>query len=172
MEKKIVVATFLDLEKAFDLMWTTGTVLKLREFGITDNILKWIHNFLTDRKIQVRVGVETSDPLNLENGCPQGSVLSPILFNVIINTLQESLEKLTISLLQYADDAAVWRANTNINLALKQVQKALNENEAWAIAWDSRSQTPKPRQSFSIRTLNSSSSATKLNSLIKSPFLV
>ena len=98
MENKIVVATFLDLEKAFDLMWTTGTILKLREFGITDNMLKWIHNFLTDRKIQVRVGVETSDPLKLENGCPPGSVLSPILFNVIINTLQESLEKLPVSL--------------------------------------------------------------------------
>ena len=145
MEKKIVVATFLDLEKAFDLMWTTGTILKLREFGITDNMLKWIHNFLTDRKIQVRVGVETSDPLNLENGCPQGSVLSPILFNVIINTLQESLEKLTISLSQYADDAAVWRANTNLNLALKQVQKALNEIEAWAIAWGFKVSTAKTK---------------------------
>ena len=123
-------------------MWTTG---KLREFGITDNMLKWIHNFLTDRKIQVRVGVQTSDPLNLENGCPQGSVLSPILFNVIINTLQESLEKLTISLSQYADDAAVWRANTNINLVLKQVQKALNEIEAWAIAWGFKVSTAKTK---------------------------
>ena len=145
MENKIVVATFLDLEKASDLMWMTGTVLKLREFGITDNMLKWIHNFLTDRKIQVRVGVETSDALNLENGCPQGSVLSPILFNVIINTLQESLEKLTISLSQYADDAAVWRANTNINLALKQVQKVLNEIEARAIAWVFKVSTAKTK---------------------------
>ena len=135
MENKIVVATFLDLEKAFDLIWTTGTILKLWEFGITDNMLKWIHKFLTDRKIQVRVGVEISDPLKLENGCPQGSVLSLILVNVIINTLQESLEKLSVSLSQYADDAAVWRANTNSNLALKQLQKALNAIEAWAIAW-------------------------------------
>ena len=145
MENKIVVATFLDLEKASDLMWLTGTVLKLREFGITDNMLKWIHNFLTDGKIQVRVGVETSDALNLENGCPQGSILSPILFNVIINTLQESLEKLTISLSQYADDAAVWRANTNINLALKQVQKVLNEIEARAIAWVFKVSTAKTK---------------------------
>ena len=93
MEGKVVAAVFLDLGKAFDLMWTTSTIMQLSEFGIDGRILKWIHNFLVDRKIQVRVGSEISDPHTLENGCPQGSVISPILFNGIINTLSDKLKK-------------------------------------------------------------------------------
>ena len=72
MEGKVIAAVFLDLEKAFDLMWTTGPIMQLSEFGIDGRMLKWIHNFLVDRKIQVRVGSEISDPHTLENGCPQG----------------------------------------------------------------------------------------------------
>ena len=94
MEGKVVAAVFLDLEKAFDLMWTTGTIMQLSEFGIDGRMLKWIHNFLVDRKIQVRVGNEISDPHTLENGCPQGSVISPILFNAIINTLSDKLKNI------------------------------------------------------------------------------
>ena len=88
-ENKCQAAVTLDLEKAFDLMWTTGTLIKLNDFGINGKMFHWIHNFLNGRKIQVRVGNDTSDIHDLENGCPQGSVLSPILFNVITNTLND-----------------------------------------------------------------------------------
>ena len=50
MENKIVAAVFLDLEKAFDLVWSTGTIMQLSKFGIDGNMLRWIHNFLADRK--------------------------------------------------------------------------------------------------------------------------
>ena len=96
MERKVIAAVFLDLEKAFDLMWTTGTIMQLSKFGIDGRMLKWIHNFLVDRKIQVRVGNETSDQHTLENGCPQGSVISPILFNIIINSLSDHLKSISI----------------------------------------------------------------------------
>ena len=55
MENKIVAAGFLDLEKAFDLMWSTGTIVQLSKFAIDGNMLKWIYNVLVDRKIQVKV---------------------------------------------------------------------------------------------------------------------
>lgn len=136
MERKHVVATTLDLEKAFDLMWSTGTILKLKEYGISGNILKWIHSFLNGRKIQVRVGDDTSDQHTLENGCPQGSVLSPILFNIIINTLDDTLKNdRLISLSQYADDAAVWRGHRSIKLAVEVMQGVLNKIEGWARRW-------------------------------------
>ena len=70
MEREVVVAATLDLEKAFDLMWSMSTIRKLKEYGINGKILRWIQNFLTGRKIQVRVGDDISELHNLENGCP------------------------------------------------------------------------------------------------------
>lgn len=136
MEHKILVAVALDLEKAFDLMWSTGTITKLKEYGISGNMLKWIHSFLKDRKIQTRVGDNTSEELILENGCPQGSVLSPILFNVIVNTLHEALKPHNnIGLSQFADDSAVWGKRSTLELAVKDLQSVLREIETWALRW-------------------------------------
>ena len=136
MENKVVAAVFLDLEKAFDLMWSTGTIMQLSKFKIDGRMLKWIHNFLADRKIQVKIGDQTSDQHYLENGCPQGSVISPILFNVIINTLHDHLKKHGhIGLSQFADDGAIWFKHTSPALAVKALQTAMADIEGWAKIW-------------------------------------
>ena len=80
MDNRDLLCIFLDLEKAFDLMWTKGVLLQLTKFKIEGKILAWVQDFLKDRKIQVRVGSDLSDIKFVDNGSPQGSVLSPILF--------------------------------------------------------------------------------------------
>ena len=133
MENKCQAAVTLDLEKAFDLMWTTDTLIKFNDFGINGKMFHWIHNFLNGRKIQVRVGNDTSDIHDLENGCPQGGVLSPILFNVIINTLDDALGDVPdLSLFQFADDSAIWTKHSSPRLALKKIQSALDKIEMWS----------------------------------------
>ena len=74
------LAIFLDLEKAFDLVWKDGLLLKL--YDVRGRTLKWIQSFLSNREARVRVGSTLSDPVLLENGTPQGCVLSPLLFLV------------------------------------------------------------------------------------------
>ena len=103
MERKVIAAVYLDLEKAFDLMWTTGTIMQLSKFGIDGRMLKWIHNFLVDRKIQVRVGNETSDQHTLENGCPQAVLSVP--FCLMPSSIHLKKHK-HLGLSQYADDRA------------------------------------------------------------------
>ena len=136
MENKAVGAIFLDLEKAFDLMWSTGTLVKLNKIGINGHMLNWIQHFLKGRKIQVRLGENISDIFDLENGSPQGGVLRPTLFNVIMNTLPEALNDLEgISLSQFADDGAIWTKHSSAELAVKKLQKALDVIEAWGTYW-------------------------------------
>ena len=55
MENKKLLCIFLDLEKAFDLMWTNGVLAQLTKFNIKGRLLAWVQDFLKDRKIQVRV---------------------------------------------------------------------------------------------------------------------
>ena len=105
-------------------MWTTGTLIKLNDFGINGKMFHWIHNFLNGRKTN-----DTSDIHDLENGCPEGSVLSPILFNVIINTLDDALGDVPNLLLpQFADDSAIWTKHLSPRLALKKSNQPLIEN--------------------------------------------
>ncbi|MCU7844861.1 MAG: endonuclease/exonuclease/phosphatase family protein [Candidatus Thiodiazotropha sp. (ex Monitilora ramsayi)] len=135
---KALVAVFLDLEKAFDLMWRKGVLLKLTEFGIEGRLLNWIGDFLADRKIRVRVGKETSEKREVENGSPQGSVISPILFNVIMNSLSEEIGRDPVALSQFADDSAIWKATRKPQTAIKHLQITLNKIENWGKNWGFR----------------------------------
>ena len=142
MENKAIGAIFLDLEKAFDLMWSIGTLVKLNEIGINGHMLNWIQHFLKGRKIRVRLGENMSDIFYLENGSPHGGggggrgggagVLSPILFNVIMNTLSEALNDLEgIPLSQFADDETFLRWIGS----QKNSKKALDVIGAWGTYW-------------------------------------
>ena len=114
-----------------DKFWPKSPVVKYSP--INGKMFHWIHNFLNGRKIQVRVGNDTSDIHDLENGCAQGGVLSPILFNVIINTLDDALGDVPdLSLFQFADDSAIWTKHSSPRLALKKIQSALDKIEMWS----------------------------------------
>ena len=65
-------------------------------------------NFLAKRKIRVRVENQVSDYQETKNGSPHGVVLSPTLFNVIMDTLKVAMKQIMtkkgIDLSQSADD--------------------------------------------------------------------
>ena len=74
--KEAVVAVFLEIEKAYDMLWKEGLQIALYDAGIRGRMFNWIRNFLCNRSIQVRIGSEPSDEFEVENGTPQGSVKS------------------------------------------------------------------------------------------------
>jgi len=66
---------FFDLQKAFDSVPHRSLVAKLRQLNISDFLLKWIVDYLTDRSQCVGVEGATSPPPPVLSGVPQGSVL-------------------------------------------------------------------------------------------------
>ncbi|KAI8122407.1 RNA-directed DNA polymerase from mobile element jockey [Lucilia cuprina] len=81
-----------DIEKAFDRVVLTFIILELNEWGIPKNILKLIKSFLEHRKITVKVDGFFSSTLSLDNGVPQGSPLSVVLYTVYANSLAKAIE--------------------------------------------------------------------------------
>ena len=52
---------YFDISKAFDTIEIDRIIAKLHNLGFTGNIVGWIQNFLTNRKIQVKVNGTLSD---------------------------------------------------------------------------------------------------------------
>ena len=144
LENRYLLAIFLDLSNAFDRCWNKGVLLNLINIGIKGKMLNWIANFLENRQIAVRVNGQTSETLTTENGCPQGSVLSPILFNVIMNTLSKAIQDFNskpqnelskTELAQFVDDGAFWIKSGNLKTLANKGQNLLNLIEKWANNW-------------------------------------
>jgi hypothetical protein len=79
-EKKDVHIIFCDISKAFDRVWHTGLIYKLRRVGISGCLLLWFIDYLHDRHQKVVIRGQQSEEGLIKAGVPQGSVLGPLLF--------------------------------------------------------------------------------------------
>ena len=77
---------FIDIQKAFDTSWVEATLLRLHEVGVTGRMWSLISACVHHTWSQVRVGAELSDPWQ-DVGIAQGRVLSPLLFNLLVDGL-------------------------------------------------------------------------------------
>ena len=130
--RRFTVAVFLDIEKAYDMVWRTGLLYKMSKLGIKGNMLAWISSFLSDRTFQVRVGSTLSNVFSLENGIPQGSVLSSILFSIMINDLPEHI-KSNINI--FADDSCIWQFGLKLSEVTEKLQACLGNISKWCKTW-------------------------------------
>ncbi|KAG0705396.1 putative protein in type-1 retrotransposable element R1DM [Chionoecetes opilio] len=99
---------FLDLEKAFELANCTVILSLLVHKGVCGKLLIWLRDFLSGRAARVALQGETSQLHQHKNGTPPGSILSPFLFNILMEELISLPLPPGTKLLCYADDLALY----------------------------------------------------------------
>ena len=123
--KNEVDAIYLDLAKAFDKVDHDILLLKLYNLGIRGKILTWIKEFLKNRKQKVRVEGCFSEPIWVLSGVPQGSVLGPLLFIIMMIDINEAIDSAQIG--SFADDTKLWQ----IFHMHEELQKDLEKLSQW-----------------------------------------
>ena len=84
-KKKVAIATFMDLSKAFDCVDHNILLSKVKRYGIHETALQWINSYQSDREDFVYWNQTHSTSLNPNKDVPQGSILGPLLLLIYIN---------------------------------------------------------------------------------------
>jgi hypothetical protein len=114
--KKLVTAISLDIKGAFDHAWWPALLNRLLQIRCPKNIFSIIKNYIKDRTIELNYCDSTSTK-TLTRGCVQGSVLGPLIWNIIMDDLLFTTLPDGCHLQAYADDVLlIVTGNTAIEM--------------------------------------------------------
>ena len=126
------ITAFLDASKAYDRVHRMGLIKKLINLGLRGRMLRWIMDFISERFGRVRIDGEHSRYREYRYGLPQGSCLSPILFNVFFSDMfPAEISDPNIRVGVYADDICV----TVVGETTEQVARKLSEQLELVERW-------------------------------------
>lgn len=125
-------AVFLDVSKAFDKVWHNGLLIKLFQQDLPLPMIQMTNSFLTNRTFRVKINSDLSTPRLATAGVPQGSPLSPALFNLYTADIPKNPHTQTYL---YADDTAITCSHKNPRVIIGRLQKHLQDLLVWSSYW-------------------------------------
>lgn len=132
--KGFALGAFLDIEGAFDNLTFKAIREALVKCKLDDTITKWIMDMICNRYVTVEVK-NHQKRIKIQRGCPQGGILSPFLWNLVINDLLKHAQENNIGNLQaFADDLLSLVAGSDTGTIRDITQRTLRVIEEWCQA--------------------------------------
>ncbi|GFU95893.1 RNA-directed DNA polymerase from mobile element jockey [Trichonephila clavipes] len=113
-------------------MWHDGLIYKLIKLKFPTYLIKIVHNYLDNRTFNVKINSTSSSIRNIAAGTPQGSILSPALYNIYTSDFPTTP---SVSVCLFADDAAILCNSTTADQAVRTSQAYLSQLEIWLTKW-------------------------------------
>ena len=118
-----VGALLIDLSKAFDSVPHQKLLDELSSIGCDSAALQWFTSYLSKREQRVTQKGAVTPWMPISQGVPQGSGLSPLLFNIYVRNLPSSTGSTVI---QFADDVTASEAHKDIEAVQQGLTTAYN----------------------------------------------
>ena len=106
-KRKILYFAFVDLEKAFDRVPRKVLWWAMRKLGVSEWIVQLVQAMYMNARSRVRVNNTYTDEFGVNVGVHQGSVLSPLLFIIVLEALSQEFRTGCPWELLYADDLVI-----------------------------------------------------------------
>ena len=119
----------MDLSNVFDCVNHDLIIAKLEAYGVGENSLRLIQNYLSQRQQRVKVGSSLSEWLEIILGVPLGSILGPILFNVFLNDLLLFIKETVIC--NFADDTTLYACGKELDTISFKLEIETNTAIQW-----------------------------------------
>ncbi|KMQ84468.1 reverse transcriptase [Lasius niger] len=125
LQRKLTGIVFLDLIGAFDNVIPEALLILLSKHGLPHKIIAFIKAITTRCNLIGYAAGITLQRRRTHRGLPQGSILTPILFNLYVSLIHTCLSN-TTKILMYADDIAIYCSHQNLEYIETQLNLALD----------------------------------------------
>jgi hypothetical protein len=126
INKEYAVCIFLDIIGAFNNVTHQAIIKAMKTAGFPQEIISWYGNYTQCRSCELVIGSRIYKRF-LKDGTSQGGILSPIIFNLVINILLLIIEKAKILGIAFADDTMKGDKGRCLQTILIKLQKILND---------------------------------------------
>lgn len=127
----LTLAAFLDIEGAFNNVNSAAIRSALIEMGIDDPVVNWLMTMLNHRYISSELSGFTIHAL-ATRGTPQGGVISPLLWLLVVNGILRTLNASGIKVVAYADDVIIMATGKFIDTVSDVLGNSLKMLSSWA----------------------------------------
>ena len=130
-KKQYALGVFLDVEGAFDKISFKAIQRGLINKGIETKTINWIMDMTTTRSLEIEHKNENII-FKIKRGVAQGGILSPLIWNIVLDSLLQSTAKDTPAYLQaFADDLISLAEGDDVEIIRERTQKTLNHINRW-----------------------------------------
>ena len=131
---------FIDINKVFDSIWHWGLLHKMTHMNCPRYLVHMIKTYLKERTLQIRIGTSYSKIFKMQQGLPQGSPLSPLLYNIYCSDIYNYENDLAhfnpnSYILQYADDTVLISHNSTLKKTVEELQSLMDKTMLWFNKW-------------------------------------
>ena len=128
--EKYVLGILFDVQAAFDHLWWPALLAELALRHCPLDLATLLVDYLHGRRVRIHGNYQTAGK-PVTRGCPQGSILGPDLWNVVMDSLLRRLSAHDVECVAYADDLIVLVAANSRILLETAAQRAVDLVASW-----------------------------------------